>query len=299
MRRFPPRRILVAADLSGPSLSAIEAGKALALRWGAALEIVHVQHPPLVAAWAGFDGMPASVRSSTHETRRKIEERLRRAAGDFPVERLKLVMVHGWPQTELQELARPDRADLMVMGTHGYGGLDRMLAGSVSEGVLRRARIPVLVVPEKKAVAGASRILAPWNGRPYATRALRWARELARSLGSTLDVLYVNEFGAPIEKDEAMCRRLVTALGTGPDWTLRKRGGDARARIAAEANSGRYELVVLSAHRRARPADLVLGSTVERVLRRSSVPVLAVPTGRPRSRLVRRLAARAGARLFS
>lgn len=298
MKRFPPRRILVAADLSAPSLSALDAAKSLALRWDAALEIVHVQHPKFLAPWIGFDRMPPSVPAAAEEPRRMVEARLRRAAAGFPPERLKLRTIHGWPPAALLELARPERADLLVMGTHGRGGLGRLVAGSVSEGVVRGASIPVLVVPDKKAVAGGGRVLAPWNGTPYATRALRWARELTRSLGSTMDVLHVDEEGRPIESDAAMCRRLVAALGTGPEWTLRKRAGDARVRIVGEANSGRYELAVLSAHRRPFAADFVLGSTAERVLRHSAIPVLAVPSGRSRPRLVRRLGARAGARLY-
>jgi nucleotide-binding universal stress UspA family protein len=41
-------------------------------------------------------------------------------------------------------------ADLIVMGTHGRGGLGRMLLGSVAEGVVRRSAVPVLLVREKK-----------------------------------------------------------------------------------------------------------------------------------------------------
>ncbi|MBI2384728.1 MAG: universal stress protein [Elusimicrobia bacterium] len=298
MNRFPPRRILVAADLSAPSLSAVGAARSLALRWGAALEIVHVQHPPVLAGWVGLAGMPGSVSTAAVEPRRKVEERLRRAAAGFPEERLKLRTVHGWPTAAIMELARPERADLMVMGTHGHAGLDRLLAGSVAEAVIRRAHIPVLVVPERRSVAGGGRVLAPWNGRPYATRALRWAREVARGLGSALDVLHVDEGGRPLGGNAALGRRLLSSLGTGPDWTMIERSGDARARIVAEANSGRYELVVLSAHRRAFASDFVLGSTAERVLRHAAVPVLAVPSGRARARLVRRLRARAGARLY-
>lgn len=299
MKRFPPKRILAAVDLSGPSLSALDAGKALALRWDAFLEIVNVQHPPVLSGWVGLDAMPASVPASGEEPRRKTEERLRRAAAGFPAEKLALRMIHGWPPSALTELARPERADLMIMGTHGHAGLDRLVTGSVAEIVLRRALIPVLVVPEKTTVAGGGRVLAPWNGRPYATRALRWARELARGLGSMLDVLYVDEDRHPIERDEALGRRLLAALGTGSDWMLHKRAGDARARIVAEANSGRYEVVVLSSHRRAFAADYVFGGTVERLLRHSRVPVLAVPSGRSRPRLARRrLADRAGAQLY-
>jgi nucleotide-binding universal stress UspA family protein len=298
MNRFPPRRILVAADLSAASLSALAAAKSLALRWGASLEIVHVQHPPVLAAWVGLAGMPAGVPSSSQEPRRKVEERLRRAAEGFPAERLKLRTIHGWPTAAIMELARPERADLMVMGTHGHAGLDRLLTGSVAEAVIRRAHIPVLVVPEGKAVPGEARVLAPWNGRPYATRALRWARELARGLGSKLDVLHVDEGAGPAEAGAPMGRRLLAALGTGPEWVFVRRSGRASRRIVEEANSGRYGLAVLSAHRTPFASDFVLGSTAERVLRHSAIPVLAVPSGRVRPRLLRRLGARAGARLY-
>lgn len=298
MKRFPPRRVLIAVDLSGTSLSALDAGKALAERWSASVELVHVRHPPLLSGWVGPDSLPPSVPAASEEPRRRTEERLRRAAAGIPASRLKLRVLNGWPPAALLELAKPERADLMIMGTHGYAGLDRLLTGSVAEVVLRRASIPVLVVPDKRTVAGGGRVLAPWNGRPYATRALRWARELARGLGSMLDVLYVDEDGRPLDRDEALCRRLLAALGTGTDWMLHKREGDARARIVAEANSGRYELVVLSAHRRAFASDFVFGSTVERLLRHSSVPVLAIPSGRSVPRLARRIGGRAGARLY-
>ena len=299
MKRFPPKRILVAADLSAPSLSALDAAKTLAMQWDAALEIVYVQQPPLLVAPIGPDAISLSAPSVMQESSRIVEERLRKAAVGFPADRLKLRTVRGWPPAALLELARPERADLMVMGTHGYAGLDRLLTGSVAEAVMRRAHIPVLAVPERKRVSDVSRVLAPWNGRPYATRALRWARELARALGATLDVLLVKEPGAAFEQDdEALEKQLVSLLGAGSDWTLRTRKGDARAHIVAEANSGRCELAVLSAHRRPFAADFVLGSTIERLMRHSKIPVFAVPSGRSRPRLVRRLGARVGARLY-
>lgn len=298
MKRFPPKRILVAADLSAPSLAALDAAKELALRWDADLEVVHVQNSPESVLWAGPDSMPLSVPAPAPEPRRKIEEKLRRAAAGIPDDRLKLRTLRGWPQSVLLELARPERADLMVMGTHGYAGLDRLLTGSVAEAVIRHARIPVLTVPERKSVSGVTRVLAPWNGRPYAARALRWSRELARSLGATLDVLHIEEGAPPSGKArQALDRRLTALLGAGPDWTLRSRAGEARARIVAEANSGRCGIVVLSAHRRPFVGDFVLGSTVERLLRHAAVPVLAVPSGLARPRLIRR-PARAGTRLY-
>ncbi|MFI5360949.1 MAG: universal stress protein [Elusimicrobiota bacterium] len=282
MKRFPPKRVLVAADLSAPSLSAVAAAKAYALRWDASLEIVHVQQPPMPALWAGVAPMPASLPPVLRENTRLVESKLRAAAAGFPPDQLKVSTVRGWPPEILLDLSRTARADLLVMGTHGYAGLDRLLTGSVAEAVVRRATIPVLAVPEGRDAAEITRVLAPWNASPYATRALRWARDVARSLGATLDVLHVAEPGRAVDESWAsLDRMLLAVLGAGPDWTLRARRGDARKCIIEEANSGRYGLVVLSAHRRRFGADFVLGSTVERLLRHTSIPVMAVPSGVP------------------
>lgn len=298
MERFPPRRILVAADLSAPSLSAIDAAKNLARRWGSMLEVVYIEQPPAPAVWAE-PGLPVMPAAFLIEPAGKILKKLRRAASGFPPERSKFRAARGLPEAVLLALAQPKRADLLVMGTHGYAGLDRLLTGSVSEAVIRRAAIPVLAVPAHKGVKGTPRVLAPWNGAPYATRALRWAREISRGLGARLDVLHVKEGGLSMKWDwPALRRRLKPILGDGPEWTLRVCAGDARVRIVEEANSGRYGLLALSAHRRPLLGDVTLGSTIERALRHSAVPILAVPSGSRRLHPILRLAGRAGARLY-
>ena len=149
---------------------------------------------------------------------------------------------------------------------------------------MRGSAVPVLTVRESKAPLILRRVLAPWNGRPYATRALRHARILARSLDAELHVLRVLPARRGVaERAPGLRRILEDVLGPGA-WSLRVRRGDARAHIIREAGSGRYGMVVLSAHRRPFSSDIVLGSTVERTLRHSRIPVLSVPSG-PRSGL--------------
>lgn len=286
MYRFPPQNIVVAVDLSSASLAALDAAKALARKWGASLELVRVQAPVLIAAGIGPGAMPVPLPEPGAEDERRLEQRLREAAAGFPAERVSVRTLHGWPVRAMLERASLD-AGLLVMGTHGYTGLDRALLGSVAEAVVRGSRVPVLTVRESKAPLKVSRILAPWNGRPYATRALTYAHAAARSLGAELRVLRVVPSGMSIaEAAPALGRRLEHLLGSGGDrhWSLRVRVGDAREHIVQETNSGRYGLVVLSAHRSPFTSDVVLGSTVERTLRHSLIPVLSFPSGRPSRR---------------
>ena len=175
---------------------------------------------------------------------------------------------------ELSDVATGGSAELIVAGTRDGAGLDRALLD---------AGTPVLAVPEGAGALKAARILAPWNGRPYAARALRYAGRLARSLRAELRVLHVAPGPLAVdESDPALERRLDGILGTGgdPSWTLRVRSGDAREHILRESGSGRYGLIVLSAHRRPYSSDSLLGSTAARLLRSARVPVLVFPCGR-------------------
>jgi nucleotide-binding universal stress UspA family protein len=60
---------------------------------------------------------------------------------------VRIDIVEGSPVDAILDRARQERADLIVMGTHGRTGLSRLLVGSVAEGVLRHAPCPVVVVP--------------------------------------------------------------------------------------------------------------------------------------------------------
>lgn len=282
MKRFPPKRIVVAVDTSSASRSALDTAKALARRWGATLELMHVSQPALIAAGVGPDALPVLLPHDDAEFEGRKEEWLRSAMSGFPAERVSVRMVQGSPVRELCERAAAGAADLLVMGTHGYAGIDRVLVGSVAEAVVRAACMPVLTVRQSRVPLKATQILAPWNAQPYATRALRYARELALSLGAPLRVLHVVPSRLSIDECEpGLERRVESILGSGnaPVWDLRVRVGDAREHIIREANSGRFGLVVVSAHRRPFSSDVVLGSTVERLLRHSLIPVLAFPSG--------------------
>jgi len=58
----------------------------------------------------------------------------------------------GSPSREIVEYANQHGCDLIVMGTHGRGGIDRLLLGSVAERVVRSAHVPVVTVPVETAM---------------------------------------------------------------------------------------------------------------------------------------------------
>ena len=138
MTRSPIRKILVPLDFSAASLRALEYAARVALREGASLGLVHV--PEIGTVRRG--GQVAAPRNAV--TRRlkalvgSLAKRGIRRAGDR--------LLAGDPGQAIVSYARSAAFDLIVMGSSGRTGLERVLLGSVAEKVVKRAHCPVLVV---------------------------------------------------------------------------------------------------------------------------------------------------------
>lgn len=281
MIRFPPRRILVPADMTLPSLTALRVGRDLARRFRASLSAVYIESlPPSLLGFSLSEGTDVSMEIARQfqEFRAWREERLRREAVGLPPGRFHVRTVRGRPEMVAATVGRGRVADLIVMGTHGRKGLDRFASGSVAEQVVARAKVPVLVLRPFRGPLLVRRVLCPVNLTPYADEALLGASLAARAFGASLTALLVR---SPSD-DAGLARgRLHARLSAvlGRRWPTRAtalvRAGDPRREILAE--SAAHDLLVLSAHRKSFWKGLVLGSTAERVLRYCGVPVLTVP----------------------
>jgi nucleotide-binding universal stress UspA family protein len=136
---FPIRKILHPTDFSERSDHAFRLACALARDHNAPLIVLQVQ-PPFVAYGDGLVGVPPP--DCTDELR----ARLRDLDPHDPKVVLERRLIEGEPSTEILRVAREAGCDLIVMGTHGWTGLRRLLMGSVAEDVVRKAPCPVLTV---------------------------------------------------------------------------------------------------------------------------------------------------------
>jgi nucleotide-binding universal stress UspA family protein len=134
------RRILHPTDFSDLSRPAFDLACSLARDFGAELVVLHVSPPPVVGV---VDGMTVDLPTGAIEYAHTRLEQIRPADP-------KIVVAHrleeGDEAREILRVAAELSVDLIVMGTHGRGGLSRLLAGSVAEAVMRKAPCPVLTV---------------------------------------------------------------------------------------------------------------------------------------------------------
>lgn len=139
------QRILIPTDSSEPSEKAVREGCQLAKRLGATVSLLYVNEPIAFMPFVGTQTVPY-YEDWSREAKAAGEKALERAAQIAREEGVEAQtrLEEGRPVQQILEAAKGH--DLIVMGSHGRGGLDRLLLGSVTSGVLHRSPVPVLVI---------------------------------------------------------------------------------------------------------------------------------------------------------
>jgi nucleotide-binding universal stress UspA family protein len=194
-------------------------------------------------------------------------------------------------------------ADLVVMGTHGHGGLQHAFLGSVAERTIRSVERPVLAVKEDaaKAAEPIGRILLAVDFSAHSDRAAEVAGALARRLGARVDVVHAVDLPRdflPFASDFTMEfeRRIEAGAGEGLERvrerlapsgvpvTLHVRRGPPSQVIAGLASELGSQLIALGTRGQGGLAHVLLGSVAERTLRAAPCSVLVVKAGSSRAR---------------
>lgn len=289
------RTVLCPTDFSDVSARAETYAAALARHYDASLHLLHVDPP--MPVMAPYGEIPVDARM--FEEQREVAEAelvkagARARAGGVTVE---TTMKGGHPAREILALADRAQADMLVIGTHGRGGVEHLLLGSVAEKIMRKAACPVLVVPPGApgdSDALFSRILCPIDGSAASAHALTYALSLAQETDGHVTLLYVvepvpaaGEFGAlDVEEyrraGEEHARKVLR--DAVPDdvrtWCRldeRVATGKPSERILDAATTERADVIVMGVRGRGAIDLLAFGSTTNEVIRRAGCPVLAV-----------------------
>lgn len=141
------KKILIATDGSPSALRALDLGLELAEEDGARPVLVHVAPTSEFLPVSGFAMGPVAVQHELDETDQAPLDEASRMADERGLES-EVRLLSGNPAKEIAAYADSIDADLIVLGSHGYGAISSILLGSVSRGVLRLTNRPVLIVRE-------------------------------------------------------------------------------------------------------------------------------------------------------
>jgi len=184
------RSILMATDLSEASHPALSCGIALGARYDSRLSVVHVFH----ADWRyEMLSNPPEIDLERMDARKQLDAMIRKLRPDRKVDS---IMVKGSPVAKavLSAITRSG-ADLLLIGTHGRGGLSKLALGSVAEVLLRTAPCPVMTIGPKAAIdsrgADFRAILFATDFGAASTKALPLVVTLARAHQAKLFLLHM------------------------------------------------------------------------------------------------------------
>lgn len=187
---FVLKRILFATDFSPASFTALPMVGALARRYNVEVEVLHALPPTPVVMPEGA----AYVQPSTEPAAEKMHHLLH--ADVLQGLKLKWVVRLGLPSETIIDEATDCRSDLIVVGTHGFGGLKHFLLGSVCEELARTAPCPVLTIgphADKRfsRPEGARRILVPVDFSPESLSVLPYIMPIAGDFDAVVTFLHV------------------------------------------------------------------------------------------------------------
>ena len=283
---FAPRVVLFATDFSAPCENAWSYALAFAKRYKSKLLLAHVIAPSVYAA------VPAELVSSAKEQVKRNAEaqlaRLQQSNGGTERLNCELLLREGEVAEVLLRLIHDYRVDLLVAGTRGHGGTERLLLGSVAEKLFRQARCPVLVVPERASSdqePAIHRILCPIDFSPDSPTALAYASSIACHYKAQLIVMHVVEEPTSADKmaeltrtAEERLRRLLNSDQNLPfESQIEIAFGVPTERISRIANDYQPDLIILSPHSAAAAIAHERERTAYRIIRWSRCPVLTIP----------------------
>lgn len=287
-------KILCPVDFSEYSAKAYDYAQSLAQHYGATLLLQHVIQP--LTSTYPYYAFPDAINEVFWSLETRADEKLSefvsvRHMDGFTTERF---VTKGAATDCVLAFADSQGVDLIVMGTHGRHGFDRLTMGSVTEKVLRKAHCPVLVVRkpahdfvtpgDRLEPVRLKRILYCTDFSDYSSRALTYALSLAMEYNAELTLLHVLEDVPPtddLEKGIELTRRRLENLvpPEAGDWCKVRpavRIGKPYQQILQIAMETGTDLMVMGVRGR-NAVDLALfGSTTHRVIQLGSSPVLAV-----------------------
>jgi nucleotide-binding universal stress UspA family protein len=299
----PIRNIVLPTDFSDCADAATERAVEFARLDGAAVHLVHAVSVPAIAApyevsvpGAIWEGVRKAAEERMAEAREALEKQGIAEVTGIVVEAAESVVA-------IREAVQAHDADLVVMGTHGYGRFKHAFLGSVAERTIRSVDCPVIAVKEpcSEAVGRVRRILVAVDFSSDSDVAVEAAVALATRMGAALDVVHA------VEMPRAYLPRVYSSALGGVDlerriWqsaeqrlaeleqklapselsvTLHSRAGSAPQVISDVAEEVGCQLIVMGTRGNTGLPRLVLGSVAAHTLREAPCSVMTVTAKEP------------------
>lgn len=203
------------------------------------------------------------------------------------------------PADEIIKYADEHDFDLIIMGTHGRAAIAHFLMGSVAERVVRHARCPVITVAHQEreiyGIPKIQKIVIPIDFSDFSRKVLEYSLKLAGAFGAQIDLVHVidqrvhpsyyivgQEYFMTVEPDlpekalNTLKEFVAGVLPSGVEVTYNILEGVPHDEVVTYAEKKRIDLIMMTTHGLSGLEKMLIGSTTEKVVRKSHCPVFTV-----------------------
>lgn len=290
---FRPKRILCPMDFSELSDLSLKYAALGAREFDAELIVIHAHFFELPKYFIPHNA--ETISTDLQIAKKDIRDSLKRHAikilGSMSDDiKLDFRVMDHHPLEAIMTSIKEETCDLIIMGTHGLGGIKRFFIGSITESVVRESTVPVFTIRQKihdfikvqeaEIIPKLKRVLCPWDLNPTSRPAFDVAVSMAERFKAGLTILYIQEEDEDADMDEIQDRicAIVGDIHNQPcRIEIKVRRGNSAEEIVKHVIDYQEDIIVLGAVHKSFLEDTFLGRTTELVMRHAPAPVLIIP----------------------
>lgn len=281
------KKILWATDFSDEAQEALFYTAAFAKTFNAKIVALHIVPDFSPVLYDTASVIRGELAQRVDDMKKEADKRLQtiKKAQGIP---FKIIVKEGNASKKIIETAEEEKVDLIVIGRRGMSAIEKLFIGSVANHVLRNSPVPILVTKKKTGKPQFKKILVPTDFSEQEEVERDFAWKLAKGFGSDLTLLHILEL-----HDFEFSPQVLDELFTSLLKKLKKRKKREKTEIKVEeevyrainsslgivdyAETHKFDLIVISTCVQSKLERFFLGSTTEKVISYTHVPIFAIP----------------------
>jgi nucleotide-binding universal stress UspA family protein len=280
--KFNLKKILVPTDFSELSMTALRYAAAMAHHSDAEIILLHVMQPyEHAAALKNIIDFESVVQKAVEAKMQEISRQKSDLLG-LPIH---VKVVQGKVYEEVEKYATDESIDLVVMGTHGAGGigdLERFVLGTNAYRVVHVSKAPVITLREAKENIVFENIVLPLDMTKETKQKVDQAIKIAKVFGSTIHVISVttffDEYRYNVSEIKAQLQEVADKVSDAgiKVMTAMLRHDDIADSINEYSKTVNADLVIIMTRQEGKVNEFVIGSSARKVITECKVPVLSL-----------------------
>ena len=276
------KTILIPTDFSTHSLNAIDYAASLAEKMPVKLILLHMYHVPVV--YTEVPVVAITDQDFEAEADAELKRQVERLQSSGKVKDITYLNKEGLLVDSIGNIVAENNVDLIIMGTQGASGLEKVLIGSYTAAILDETECPVLVVPTGAAFKGIKKIMYATDFQFNDFTAINQVADIARIFDAEIIITHISTTPAKEKEEETMewFMEIAEANISYPNVTFRSfAGSDVSGQLTGLVKGINADLLCMSTVRRTFFEKLFKSSLTKKMVYQAEIPILAFHVKEP------------------